>query len=128
MMLARGRNSFGRISFGTAVIAFAFVGLAMAAVASDSFEEAFPAPHWQRAKSATKLAADCVSSTCGRGAHAFYALGPVNPAMVENIKSGAINRDWAEKLAVSFRKSQGDKITMLSFSVQSGGVPGWLMI
>jgi len=23
-----------------------------------------------------EIAADCVSTTCGRGAHAFYALGP----------------------------------------------------
>ena len=106
----------------------ALVGLARVTIAGDAFQEAFPAPHWQRAKSATKLAADCVSKTCGRGAHAFYVLGPANPSIAENIKAGAINRDWAEKLAVSFRRSQGDKITVLDFSVQSGEAPGWLMV
>jgi len=106
----------------------ALVSLSSVAVAGDAFEQAFPTPHWQRAKSATKLAADCVSKTCGRGAHAFYVLGPANPAIAENIKVGAINRNWAEKLAVSFRRSQGDKITVLDFSVQSGEVPGWLMV
>ncbi len=127
-MLARGRNSFRRISCGAAVAVAALVVLALAAVAGDAFEEAFPAPQWQRAKSATKMAADCVSKTCGRGAHALYALGPANPTIAENIKAGAIDRDWAEKLAVSFRKSQGDKITVLDFSVQNGEVPGWLMV
>ena len=127
-MLARERKSFGRISCGAAIIVAALVSFATAAVAGDAFEGAFPAPHWQRAKSATKLAADCVSKTCGQPAHAFYALGPANPGMAENIKAGLINRDWAEKLAVSFRKSQGDKITVLDFSVQSGEVPGWLMV
>ena len=127
-MLARERNSFRRIACGATIVVTALVGLATVAIAGDAFEEAFPAPHWQRAKSATKFAADCVSKTCGRPAHAYYALGPANSAMAENIKAGSINRDRAEKLAVSFRKSQGDKITVLDFSVQGGEVPGWLMV
>lgn len=122
------RNSFRRISCSAAFIAAVLGSLIAIAAGADAFEEAFPAPHWQRAKSATKYAADCVSKSCGRPAHAFYLLGPVNPTIADNIKSGSINREWAQKLAVSFRKSQGDKITVLDFEVQTGEVPGWLMV
>ena len=127
-MLARGKNSFMRPSWSAAIVAAALGSLMAVAIAADAFEEAFPAPHWQLAKSATGYTADCVSKSCGRGAHAIYLLGPVNPTIADNIKSGAINREWAEKLAVSFRRSQGDKITVLDFSVQGGQVPGWLMV
>jgi hypothetical protein len=103
-------------------------GLLAVAAGVDAFEEAFPAPLWQRSKTATRLAVECMSKSCGRPAHVFYVFGPANPTIANNIKSGSINREWAEKLAVSFRKSQGDKITVLDFAVRTGQVPGWLMV
>ena len=103
-------------------------GVMAAAAAADAFEQAFPSPHWQRSKTATGFAVECVSKNCGRPAHVIYLLGPANPTIADNIKSGSVNRQWAEKLAVSFRKSQGDKITVLDFEVQTGQVPGWMMV
>jgi hypothetical protein len=111
-----------------ALILTALGGLMAVAAGADAFEEAFPSPHWQRAKTATRLAVECVAKSCGRPAQVFYVFGPANPTIADNIKSGSINRDWAEKLAVSFRKSQGDKITVLDFAVQTGQSPGWLMV
>jgi hypothetical protein len=127
-MRAREPNSFRRMSCSATFIVAVLGSLIAVAAGADAFEEAFPAPHWQRAKSATKYAAECVSKICGRPAHVLYQFGPSNPTIADNIKSGAINRDWAEKLAVSFRKSQGDKVTVLDFEVQTGQAPGWLMV
>ena len=122
------RNSLLRFSGLAAIVLAALGGLSVAAAGVDPFEEAYPSPHWQRAKTATRLAVECVSKNCGRPAQVFYVFGPANPTIADNIKSGSINRDWAEKLAVSFRKSQGDKITVLDFAVQTGQAPGWLMV
>lgn len=126
-MLARGRNSFRRISCGAAIVAAALVGVATAA-AADSFESAFPGSDWRRAKSGAALAAECISQRCAPPAHVAYSRGPANPGVADNIRSGAVNREWAEKLADSFRKTQKDEITVVSFTVQTGEAPGWAMV
>jgi hypothetical protein len=128
MMLARGRNSFGRISCGAAIVAAALVGLAAAAAAMDTFDAAFPGSDWRKARSGAALAAECINKRCGPPAHVAYSRGPANPSVADNIKSGAVNREWAEKLAESFRRTQKDEITLVSFTVQTGEAPGWAMV
>jgi hypothetical protein len=130
-MPARGRHLLVRFSCSIALILCAMGGMAVGAGAdttNQALNQAFPAPDWKKGKSPAGLWVDCVAEGCGPPAHLVYTREPANPAMASRIKSGAINREWAEQLAASFRRSQGDEITVLDFAVQTGQVPGWSML
>lgn len=117
-----------RIALPFCLILSLLVGLPAAPAKADPLNDAFPAPHWKRGDSGSSLGFDCLSDTCGAPAHVVLMRAPANPAMAEKIRSGAITRVWAEKLAESFRRQQKDKITLLSFEVQKGQVPSWTMV
>ena len=127
-MPARRRNLFTRIACSAAFALTVLIGIAAGRAYADALDEAFPASDWRRAKFATGFTADCMSKRCGSPAQVAYSRGPANPTVADNIRSGMINREWAEKLAASFRKSQKDEITVVSFTVQTGQVPGWAMV
>ena len=126
-MPACGRQQIIRTFCAVAFALTVFVGVNAAAKA-DTWDDAFPASDWRRAKTSTALAADCISKRCGAPAHVAYSRGPANPSVADNIRSGSVNREWAEKMAASFRKSQKDEITVVSFTVQTGQSPGWAMV
>jgi hypothetical protein len=125
-MATRGRTSWRRSCAGLAVWA-ALVVLGAAVVQAGALEEAFPPPNWKSGKSPTGFWVDCVSENCAP-AHAVYVVEAPNPEMANRVRSGALNREWAEELAASFKRSQGDEITVLDFSVQTGLVPGWTLV
>jgi hypothetical protein len=127
-MPAQRRNIFMRISCAVGLVLTVLIGMGAAPANAGALDEAFPASDWRRGKSPTGLAVDCVSEGCGPPAHVAFIRGPANPAIADRIKSGMINREWAEKLAASFRRSQGDTVTVLSFTVQTGQHPGWSMV
>ena len=127
-MPACGRNLFTRIFCSVAFALTVVIGMGALSAKAGGLDEAFPAADWKRGKSAAGISVDCVRERCGPPAHVAYILGPAIPTMADRIRSGAINRDWAEKLAASFRKSQGDEIKVLTFMVQTGQVPGWSML
>ena len=104
-MPAQRRNFLMRISCAVALVLTVFIGMGPAGAKADALDAAFPAPDWRREKSQSGLAVDCVRESCGPPAHVAFNLGPANPAMADRIKSGMINREWAEKLAASFGKS-----------------------
>ncbi len=122
------QNSFVRISCAVSLVLTVLVGVGAAGAKSDALDAAFPPPDWRREKSQSGLTVDCVRESCGQPAHVAFNLGPANPAMADQIKSGMINREWAEKLAASYRRSQGDQIMLLRFTVQTGRNPGWSMV
>jgi hypothetical protein len=115
-----------RGGFGLLGVA-ALLSLGAAVATAGALEEAFPPPHWKSGKSPTGLWVDCVAESCGPPAHAVYVLERANPEMASRIRSGALTREWAEQLAASFRRSQGDEIRVLDFTVQTGQVPGWTL-
>ena len=127
-MPARGRDSLMRIFCSVALALTVLIGMGAAPARPGALDEAFASADWKRAKSDNGMTVDCVSESCAPPAHVAYTLGPPSPAMVKQIRSGAINRQWAENLAASFRRSQGDEITVLNFAVQTGEIPGWSMI
>jgi hypothetical protein len=116
-----------RIGLGV-LLGAALIGLGAANAIAGTLEEAFPPPHWKSGKSPSGFWVDCVAESCGPPAHAVYVLERANPEMASRIRSGALTREWAEQLAASFRRSQGDEIKVLDFTVQTGQVPGWTLI
>jgi hypothetical protein len=127
-MPAQRRNFSMRISCAVALVVTVLGGMAATGAKADALDAAFPAPDWRREKSQSGLTVDCVGESCGPPAHVAFNLSPANSTMADRIKSGMINREWAEKLAASFQKSQGDRVTVLSFTVQAGQNPGWSMV
>jgi hypothetical protein len=127
-MSAQRRNFLMRISCAVGLVLTVLIGMGAVPANADALDAAFPAPDWRRENSQSGLTVDCVRESCGPPAHVAFNLGPANPAMADRIKSGMINREWAEKLAASFRKSQGDRVTVLSFTVQTMPNPGWSMV
>ncbi|HXF88487.1 MAG TPA: hypothetical protein VNK48_09065 [Xanthobacteraceae bacterium] len=126
-MATRGRTYLRREGFGL-VVAAVLLSLGAAVATAGALEEAFPPPDWKSGKSPTGLWVDCVAESCGPPAHAVYVLERANPEMASRIRSGALTREWAEQLAASFRRSQGDEIKVLDFTVQTGQVPGWTLV
>jgi hypothetical protein len=126
-MATRGWTSLRRIGLGV-LLGAALIGLGAANAIAGTLEEAFPPPHWKSGKSPSGFWVDCVAESCGPPAHAVYVLERANPEMASRIRSGALTREWAEQLAASFRRSQGDEIKVLDFTVQTGQVPGWTLI
>ena len=126
-MPSHRRDSFIRISCAAALILAVF-GLRPALAGAEALTGAFPAPEWRIGKSPGGLGVDCVKDSCGRPAHVLYLVGPASPSMAERIRSGSLNREWAEKVADSYRKSYEDKITIISFMVHPGQVPSWSMV
>ena len=70
---------------------------------------------------------DCVADACGKSTHLVFVIEPTNKVVLNKIKSGEINRDWAEKLTESYRRSNDDNVLLINFAVQTGQVPGWSM-
>ena len=127
-MSVRRRNSWNRISCIAAIVLAVLIALDALPARADALDDAFPAPHWRRGKVPNGFGFDCVTDSCGRLAQVVFTLRPANPTMVDNIKSGLINREWAEKFVASTHKSRGDTISVLNFTVQTGQVPGWSMV
>jgi hypothetical protein len=127
-MPACRQNTLLRTSCAVALVVTALIGMGAAPARAGGLDDAFAAADWKRGKTDNGITIDCVSESCGPPAHVAYILGPANAAMTNKIKSGAINRQWAERLATSFRRSQGDQITVLNFAVQTGEMPGWSMV
>jgi hypothetical protein len=117
-----------RIALAICAAVVLLTGLPSAPAAAATLDEAFPAPYWRKGETASGFGFDCVTDTCVPPAHVIFTRAPANPAMAGKIRSGAINRIWAEKLAVTFRRQQGDKVTVLNFEVQQGQVPSWSMV
>jgi hypothetical protein len=111
-----------------ALVLSMFSSLQAVPAKADTLDVAFPAPQWRKQMSPDGLSYDCTSDRCGRPAHVAIILGPANVAMAEKIRSGELNRTWAEKLAVSYRRSQRDKVTVIDFAVHHGQVPSWSMV
>jgi hypothetical protein len=127
-MPACGRDFATRFFCAAALAVTMLVGTGAAGVKADALDAAFPASDWRKAKTTSTLAADCVSKRCGPPAHVAYSRGPANAAVVGNIRSGSVNREWAEKLAATFRRSQSDEVKVVSFTVQTDATPGWAMV
>jgi hypothetical protein len=126
-MATCGRTSLRRAGLGLLVGA-ALAGLSAPVAKAGPLEEAFPPPDWKTGKSPTGFWVDCVAESCGPPAHGVFVLERANPELASRIKSGALTREWAEQLAASFRRSQGDEIKVLDFTVQTGQVPGWILV
>jgi hypothetical protein len=103
--------------------------LPLTAAKAGALEDAFPSTGWQRGKvSNTSFWIDCVAESCGKPAHVMFTVEPSNKILANKIRSGEVDRAWAEKLADSYRKSNDDKVQIISFTVQTGPTPGWSMI
>ncbi len=126
-MATRGRTPLRRAGFGVLLGAVLF-GLGASIARAGALEEAFPPPDWKSGKSPSGFWVDCVAESCGPPAHGVYVLERANPELASRIRSGALTREWAEQLAASFRRSQGDEIKVLDFTVQTGQVPGWTLV
>jgi hypothetical protein len=117
-----------RLALPFGLLLSAVMGFAALPAKADPLADAFPAPLWQRENSPAGAAFDCMNDACGQPAHVMMMRGPASPAMAARIRSGSLTREWAEKLAVSFHKQQGDKVTVLSFDVKKGQAPHWTMV
>lgn len=126
-MATRGHTSLRQAGLSLLLGGVLFC-LGASMVKAGALEEAFPPPHWKSGKSPNGLWVDCVAESCGPPAHAVYVLERANPEMANRIKSGALTREWAEQLAASFRRAQGDEIKVLDFTVQTGPAPGWTLV
>jgi hypothetical protein len=127
-MPACGRDLFTRIFCSVAIAVTVSLSMGVAEAKADALDAAFPSSDWRKAKSTSALTAECLNKRCGPPAHVAYTRGPANPAVAGNIRSGSVNREWAEKLAATFRRSQSDEVTVVSFTVQAGATPGWAMV
>lgn len=126
-MATRGRISLRREVFGL-LLGVILLNLGASVATAGALEGAFPPPDWKSGKSPTGLWVDCVAESCGPPAYAVYVLERPNPEMAGRIRSGALTREWAEQLAASFRRAQGEEIRVLDFTVQTGQTPGWTLV
>jgi hypothetical protein len=117
-----------QIACSIALLSAALGGAWAPDAGAQTLKEAFPAPDWKSGKSPSGLWIDCAAESCAPPAHVVYVLEQASPEMAKRIRAGTINREWAEKLAASFRRSQGDEVSVLDFAVQTGQVPGWSML
>jgi hypothetical protein len=117
-----------RIALPFCLILSFLVGLSALPANADPLDDAFPAPHWKRGDSGNSLGFDCVSESCGGSAHVVLMRAPANPIMAGKIRSGALTREWAERLAETFRRQQGDQVKVLSFEIEKSQVPSWTMV
>lgn len=117
-----------RFALPISLVLALFAGIAAGSAKAGALDDAFPSPQWERGKTQKGFWIDCVAESCGKPAHVVFVIEPANKTLANKIKSGEVNRDWAEKLADSYRKSNEDKVAIISFTVQTGQVPGWSMI
>ncbi|HTS42417.1 MAG TPA: hypothetical protein VMH84_17970 [Xanthobacteraceae bacterium] len=117
-----------RFALPVALLLSLIVSLSVLPARADTLDLAFPAPQWRKQMAPDGLGFDCVSEQCGAPAHVAIFIAPANPAMASKIRSGALNRAWAEKLAATYRRTQGDKVTLLDFAIDTGHVPSWSMV
>lgn len=111
------------------LILAALVGFAAVPAKAGALEDAFPATEWNRgAAGSNSFWIDCVAESCGKPAHVVFTIEASNKALAKKIRSGEVNRAWAEKLAESYRKSNDDQVAIVSFTVQTGDTPGWSMV
>jgi len=105
------------------------VGAAAGAARAGALDDAFPSSEWNRGPAGGKgFWIDCIADTCGKPAHVVFTIEGSNKALAKKIRSGELNRDWAEKLADTYRKSNDDQVTILSFAVQTEPQLGWSMV
>jgi hypothetical protein len=107
------------------LVLIALAALSSQVAHADPLLAAFPRSDWKEIRPPNAIGFECITEKCGLRSQTILGRTRYDPKLDENIISGTLNREWAERLAKSRARGSNDQIRIISFVAQKTSPVGF---